>query len=52
MLLLGFPLGTIIGLFGIIAFAQSESVFGPERFRHKAIEREWRARRRERRLRR
>ncbi len=48
MLLLGFPIGTVIGIFGIVAFAQSESVFGPERFRHRAIELEWRERRRER----
>ena len=51
LLLLGFPVGTGIGILGIIAFAQSEAVFGPDRLRHRAIEQEWRERRRDRRLR-
>lgn len=46
VLLIGFPVGTALGAFGILAFAQSGRAFGPGRYRHKEIEMEWRARKR------
>ena len=35
--LLSFPLGTAIGIIGLMAYAQGGKLFGPERFMHKDV---------------
>jgi hypothetical protein len=35
--LLSFPLGTLIGIIGLIAYAQGGKLFGPDRFMHKDV---------------
>lgn len=35
--LLGFPIGTIIGILGLIAYAQGKRLFGPDRFKHAEV---------------
>jgi hypothetical protein len=35
--LLSFPFGTIIGIMGLIAYAQGGKLFGPERLQHKDV---------------
>ena len=52
LLLAGFPLGTFIGILGIVAFASGGSLFGAGRFCHPEVEQEWRRRRAELRARR
>lgn len=44
LMLFGFPIGTIIGILGIIALAQSRALFGPERPLHRDLEKEWKYR--------
>ena len=42
--LLGFPLGTLIGLLGLFAVFGGLELFGPGRPEHRELEREWRHR--------
>lgn len=43
-ILFGFPIGTIFGILGLIAFIQGRQLFGPERFLGKDLEREYKYR--------
>jgi hypothetical protein len=45
-MLLGFPIGTIIGILCMIALARGGRLFGPERLLHKDLETEWKYRKR------
>jgi len=44
--LLGSPIGTLIGILGMIAFSRGVKLFGPNRWRHGAIIAEWKQRKR------
>lgn len=46
--LFGFPIGTAIGVLGLIAFGNAAALFGPKRYRHSIIEREWKYRKKHR----
>ena len=35
--LAGFPVGTLVGLFGIVAYAQGARLFGPDRLKHEDV---------------
>lgn len=43
-MLLGFPLGTILGLLGIIAFVGGKPLFGANKIQHKDLEKEYKFR--------
>lgn len=44
-MLLGFPIGTLIGVFFLISLVRGERLFGPDRLLHKDLETEWKYRR-------
>lgn len=44
-MLLGFPIGTLIGIFFLISLIRGERLFGPDRIPHKDLETEWKYRR-------
>ncbi|MCP5537583.1 MAG: hypothetical protein H7A51_15290 [Akkermansiaceae bacterium] len=44
LMLASFPIGTLIGILGIISLSQSGILFGPDKPRHKDIEAEWKYR--------
>lgn len=44
-MLLGFPVGTLIGIFFLISLVRGERLFGPDRLLHKDLEAEWKYRR-------
>jgi hypothetical protein len=46
--LVGFPIGTAIGVFGLIAFGSGAALFGPARYRHSILESEWKYRKKHR----
>lgn len=45
LMLFGFPIGTLIGVLFLIALARADRLFGPNRLTHKALEAEWKYRR-------
>jgi len=44
--LIHFPIGTLIGIIGLIAFSRGVKLFGPNRWLHSAIIAEWQQRKR------
>lgn len=46
--LLGIPLGTALGILGLIAFGRGRDLFGPGRWLHRRVEQEWKRRKRQR----
>lgn len=46
LMLLGFPLGTIIGIMVLVALGRGGRLFGPDRLHHKPLDAEWRHRKR------
>ncbi|MCU0747983.1 MAG: hypothetical protein MUF13_00350 [Akkermansiaceae bacterium] len=44
-MLLGFPVGTLIGILFLISLVRGERLFGPDRILHKDLEAEWKYRR-------
>jgi hypothetical protein len=44
LMLIGFPIGTLIGVLFLIALARADRLFGSNRFTHKALEAEWKYR--------
>lgn len=42
--LLGFPIGTLIGVLVLISLSRSARLFGPDRLNHKALNTEWKYR--------
>lgn len=46
LILLGFPIGTVIGVFFLIALSRSKRLFGADRYLHKDLEKEWKHRKR------
>jgi hypothetical protein len=45
LMLVGFPIGTLIGVLFLIALGRGSRLFGPERIPHKDLEAEWKYRR-------
>jgi hypothetical protein len=45
LMLLGFPIGTLIGILLMVALVRGERLFGPDRLIHKELEAEWKYRR-------
>ena len=44
IMLIGFPIGTLIGVLCLIALARGGVLFGPDRLNHKELEAEWKYR--------
>lgn len=44
LMLLGFPIGTLIGILLLVALTRSKELFGPGRYPHKALNAEWKYR--------
>lgn len=44
LMLIGFPIGTLIGILFLVSLVRSGRLFGPDRLRHKELEAEWRYR--------
>lgn len=44
LMLIGFPIGTLIGIFFLTALIRGAKLFGPNRLVHKELETEWRYR--------
>ena len=44
--LFSFPIGTIIGILGIISYARGGPLFGPDRYPHSVLDAEWKYRKR------
>ena len=47
-MLLAFPIGTIIGILGIIALVQSRTLFGADKLSHRELDAEWKYRKKNR----
>ena len=45
LMLIGFPIGTLIGILFLIALGRGGRLFGPQRLVHKELEAEWKYRR-------
>lgn len=48
LMLLAFPVGTLIGVMCLFALGRGGRLFGPERLEHRALEQEWRHRKKHR----
>ena len=46
LLLLSIPIGTIIGIFRLFAYAGGHELFGPNRYLHSILQEEWKYRKR------
>jgi hypothetical protein len=47
-MLIGFPIGTLIGVLFMVSLARGKRLFGPDRLVHKQLEAEWKYRKRNR----
>lgn len=48
LMLIGFPIGTLIGVLFLISLGRSKRLFGPDRLIHKQLEAEWKYRKKNR----